>query len=243
MDEFNKIIEGELAHGANLSIINLMDHLIQYASDVHASDIHIDPQEHGVRIRFRIDGVLEDCKPLPKAIHGEIISRIKVLSSLRTDEHAARPGRPLPQHHRRQDVRRRARVHRADVSWRERRAPAPRRQTPRTSPSRPSASPKSTAEDPLRHQAPLRHDPRHRPDRLRQDHYPLHPHQDAQFERDIHRHYRGPDRVRRGRHRADPGEPAHGPLVRETACARSFARTRTSSWSARSATWRRPASP
>lgn len=94
MDEFNKIIEKELASGANLSIINLIDHLIKHASNINASDIHIDPQEKVVRIRFRIDGVLEDSHSLPKDIHGEIISRIKVLSGLRTDEHnTAQDGR------------------------------------------------------------------------------------------------------------------------------------------------------
>ena len=94
MDEFNATIEKELAQGNNLSIINLIDHLIKYACHIHASDIHIDPQEKLVRVRFRIDGVLEDSHPLPKDIHPEVISRIKVLSSLRTDEHnAAQDGR------------------------------------------------------------------------------------------------------------------------------------------------------
>ena len=94
MEEFNKTIERELAAGVNLSIINLIDHFLRYASGIHASDIHIDPQDKVVRIRFRIDGVLEDIHPLPKEIHGEIISRIKVLSGLRTDEHnAAQDGR------------------------------------------------------------------------------------------------------------------------------------------------------
>ncbi len=94
MDDFNTIIEHELAQGANLSIINLIDHLIKHASLIHASDIHIDPQEKLVRVRFRIDGVLEDSHTLPKEIHSEIISRIKVLSNLRTDEHnAAQDGR------------------------------------------------------------------------------------------------------------------------------------------------------
>ena len=83
MDEFNTIIEKELAQGVNLSIINLIDHLLKYASSIHASDIHIDPQEKAVRIRFRIDGVLEDAHPLPKDIHGEIISRIKVGTTIR----------------------------------------------------------------------------------------------------------------------------------------------------------------
>ncbi len=94
MEDFNAILEHELAQGANLSIINLIDHLIKHASLIHASDIHINPQEKLVRVRFRIDGVLEDSHTLPKEIHSEIISRIKVLSNLRTDEHnAAQDGR------------------------------------------------------------------------------------------------------------------------------------------------------
>ncbi len=94
MDEFNRTIEKELSAGANISIINIIDHLLRYASKIHASDIHIDPQDKVIRIRFRIDGVLEDAHPLPKDIHSEVISRIKVLSGLRTDEHnAAQDGR------------------------------------------------------------------------------------------------------------------------------------------------------
>jgi type II secretory ATPase GspE/PulE/Tfp pilus assembly ATPase PilB-like protein len=87
MDELNSIIKKELAQETNISIINIIDHLIKRAYDIGASDIHIDPSEKSVRIRFRIDGVLEDAHPLPKSIHSEIISRIKVLSKLRTDEH------------------------------------------------------------------------------------------------------------------------------------------------------------
>ncbi len=87
MENFRKIIEKELASGPNLSIINLIEEIIKQASKSGASDIHIDPQETDIRLRFRIDGVLEDAHPLPKNIHGEIISRIKVLSQLRTDEH------------------------------------------------------------------------------------------------------------------------------------------------------------
>ena len=87
MDEFKTTIEKELATGINISIINLIDLLVKYASKVNASDIHIDPLEKNIRVRFRIDGVLESSIFLPKNIHGEIISRIKVLSRLRTDEH------------------------------------------------------------------------------------------------------------------------------------------------------------
>jgi len=94
MNEFKIIIEKELAQGSNLSIVNLIDQLIKHAFFLHSSDIHIDPLDKEIRVRFRIDGVLEDCYVFPKDIHSEIISRIKILSGLRTDEHyAAQDGR------------------------------------------------------------------------------------------------------------------------------------------------------
>ncbi len=88
-------VEKELAAKADkISIIRLVDALIIHAFESKASDIHIDPQEDKVRIRLRIDGVLHDAFILPKEIQSEIISRIKVLSGLRTDEHqAAQDGR------------------------------------------------------------------------------------------------------------------------------------------------------
>ncbi len=76
------------------SIIELVDELIKHAHELRASDIHIDPQQDKVRIRMRIDGVLQDLQNISKTIHPEVISRIKILSGLRTDEHqAAQDGR------------------------------------------------------------------------------------------------------------------------------------------------------
>src|SRR5436189_253333 len=83
----NPKISEELKKGANLSIITLVDLLIEEAHQTQASDIHIDPAEKDVKIRMRIDGVLQDTETLPKEIQSEIITRIKVLGGLRTDEH------------------------------------------------------------------------------------------------------------------------------------------------------------
>lgn len=68
-------------------ISKIVDLLIGYAYDNKASDIHIEPLKDSTLIRFRIDGVLHDVLNLPRPIHDQIISRIKVLSKLRTDEH------------------------------------------------------------------------------------------------------------------------------------------------------------
>ena len=80
-------LEIEIKKGAQASIVNLVNHLIELAYHLKASDIHINPESQSVRLRLRIDGVLEDEMPLPKFIHSEIISRIKILANLRTDEH------------------------------------------------------------------------------------------------------------------------------------------------------------
>ncbi len=77
-----------------ISVIRLVSNLIETAVEMGASDIHIDPEEKDIRVRFRIDGVLHDNFVFPKELHSEIITRIKVLSGLRTDEHqAAQDGR------------------------------------------------------------------------------------------------------------------------------------------------------
>jgi general secretion pathway protein E len=82
-------IEEELTRGEHISIIALIDNLIAFAQESRASDIHISPRHDTVQVRMRVDGVLQDSQSFPKNIHQEVISRIKVLAGLRTDEHAA----------------------------------------------------------------------------------------------------------------------------------------------------------
>ncbi|MDB5183617.1 MAG: Type secretion system protein [Candidatus Saccharibacteria bacterium] len=60
--------------------------LLEYAIRSNASDIHIEPREDFVQIRYRIDGVLKEVNRLPRAVHPALISRIKILSNLKIDE-------------------------------------------------------------------------------------------------------------------------------------------------------------
>ncbi len=84
----------EIKKGLGISIIVLVDALIEHALAVRASDIHIDPSPSMLTVRYRIDGILQDAHVLPLHAHSEIISRLKVLCGLRTDEHnAAQDGR------------------------------------------------------------------------------------------------------------------------------------------------------
>ncbi len=61
--------------------------LISSAYEQKASDIHIEPKENESLVRFRIDGILYDSLRFPLKLHDRIVTRIKVLSNLRTDEH------------------------------------------------------------------------------------------------------------------------------------------------------------
>lgn len=61
--------------------------ILEYAVKAHASDIHIEPLERSLKIRCRIDGVLREIMQLPKSIEPALVSRIKILSKLKIDEH------------------------------------------------------------------------------------------------------------------------------------------------------------
>lgn len=65
----------------------IIDEIIEDALASHTSDIHFEPQEKEVVIRFRIDGVLHEVGRIPKINYENILNRIKVLSHLRVDEH------------------------------------------------------------------------------------------------------------------------------------------------------------
>lgn len=71
----------------DLPVIQIVDTLLKHAILQSASDIHIEPDEKEVHVRYRIDGVLHDAMTLPKEAALGIVARIKVLSNLKLDEH------------------------------------------------------------------------------------------------------------------------------------------------------------
>ena len=68
-------------------ISKALNTILEYAVRAKASDIHIEPLEKALKIRCRIDGVLREIMNLPKSIEPALISRIKILSNLKIDEH------------------------------------------------------------------------------------------------------------------------------------------------------------
>ncbi|MBI2409891.1 type II/IV secretion system protein [Candidatus Kaiserbacteria bacterium] len=70
----------------DLPIVRIVDTLLRHAIVQDASDIHIEPMETEVLVRYRIDGILHDAMTLPKIAAAGIVARIKVLSNLKLDE-------------------------------------------------------------------------------------------------------------------------------------------------------------
>ena len=70
----------------DLPIVRIVDTLLRHAISQGASDIHIEPMETEVLVRYRIDGILHDAMTLPRQAAAGIVARIKVLSNLKLDE-------------------------------------------------------------------------------------------------------------------------------------------------------------
>ena len=68
-------------------IAKIVSTILEYAATSRASDVHIEPQEDRVRVRYRIDGILYDRLSLPKKVQESVISRIKILADMKIDEH------------------------------------------------------------------------------------------------------------------------------------------------------------
>lgn len=100
-EELNEVIEGqreEAPEGVSAAaameqdisedspIAQTVNLLLEYAIRSHASDVHIEPREEYIQVRYRIDGVLKEVNRLPKNVVGPLTSRIKILANLKIDE-------------------------------------------------------------------------------------------------------------------------------------------------------------
>jgi type IV pilus assembly protein PilB len=98
-EEFKRIIETNIQESlvsqaksseeaaADLPIVAIVDNVLSYALALRASDIHIEALEDSLLIRYRVDGILMEIARIPKAVHGAIVARMKILSGLKLDEH------------------------------------------------------------------------------------------------------------------------------------------------------------
>lgn len=67
-------------------IAEIVSHILDFAMKARASDVHIEPQEKVTRVRYRIDGILQEKLTIPKDLHDSLVSRIKILSAMKIDE-------------------------------------------------------------------------------------------------------------------------------------------------------------
>ncbi|MFH0952128.1 MAG: GspE/PulE family protein [Patescibacteria group bacterium] len=97
-EEFAKIIAGSTKEALALHdtaekmaqylpIIRMVESIIDQALNKNASDIHIEPRNDKVVVRFRIDGLLDQAVQLPKEILPSLVTRIKIMANLKIDEH------------------------------------------------------------------------------------------------------------------------------------------------------------
>lgn len=87
VDEAEEVDESDLAEDS--PIAQTVNIIIEFGVKSGASDIHIEPREDFVVVRYRIDGLLREANKLPRKMLGALVSRIKILSNLKIDEHRA----------------------------------------------------------------------------------------------------------------------------------------------------------
>ena len=94
LDQQNNQSSNNLVVDKNLKTIvqdspvsKILSSILEYAANNRASDIHVEPTEDSLRVRVRIDGILRELMKLPKNTEASLISRIKILSNLKIDEH------------------------------------------------------------------------------------------------------------------------------------------------------------
>jgi len=82
LEQFIQLKRVDEIEATDKHIVNAVEYILHYAFDQRASDIHIEPKRENAVVRMRIDGVLHDIYPVPKAVHPAVCSRIKMLARL-----------------------------------------------------------------------------------------------------------------------------------------------------------------
>lgn len=85
LNESEKAEIGDLVQDA--PVTRAVNTILEYAAKAHASDIHVEPMQSALKIRYRIDGILQETMSLPVHIEAALVSRIKILSNMKIDEH------------------------------------------------------------------------------------------------------------------------------------------------------------
>ena len=208
-----------------------------------ASDIHLVPFEETIQLRYRIDGLLQEKPPPPKRLHAALVSRIKIMADMNIAERYMPQDGHIQINHRgaRVDIR----VGTLPTIYGEGMVLRLLEKNSKL------LTPQELGLDPERGPSCCRRlvgKPHglfldHRSDRQRQNHHALFHSPRHLHAREKDPHDRRPGRIRAARRGANSGAAKPELHLCQRACARSCARTRTSSWSAKSATRKRRKSP
>ncbi len=102
IDKYLKSLEGKVEEdfsknnkSGNVTVTELVDSIIKTAISKRASDIHIEPLENIVRVRYRIDGELYEAATIPKVKQAQVIGRLKAISNMHQEKQEAQDGRIL----------------------------------------------------------------------------------------------------------------------------------------------------
>jgi type IV pilus assembly protein PilB len=79
-------VDAEKHISEDAPVIKIVATILRYATDGSASDIHIEPWRDNIKVRFRVDGVMNTSLILPSKVHAAVIARIKILSGMKLDE-------------------------------------------------------------------------------------------------------------------------------------------------------------
>ncbi len=87
-ESLNLAKDNDLSKGASaVPIVSILDHIIDQAITLNSSDIHFEPLENTLLVRFRIDGIMSEILKLPQEIAPILVARVKILANLQIDEH------------------------------------------------------------------------------------------------------------------------------------------------------------
>lgn len=81
-EELEIELEGDGSSAQDAGVVTLVDQIIVKAIQERATDIHIEPQEHSLVIRYRVDGILYDALTPPRAVYAGAVSRLKIMSNM-----------------------------------------------------------------------------------------------------------------------------------------------------------------
>ena len=82
LDEMVRITESITDEVANAPVVKLVNSIIEHAIRNNASDVHIEPMENNMRVRLRMDGVLQEVMQAPKQAHAAVVTRVKIIGGM-----------------------------------------------------------------------------------------------------------------------------------------------------------------